>query len=190
MYKRKKKIILGLSILCLTLVLCIAGPFLARNMYIHNLITSAKPVGSYDGKFAFLEMPSSKWYVRNLNIYDTSHPIGKQQVETFSHGYNKYDMKEIMWGNQSYDLFFWTDEPAPYVFRYDANVKQWVGPLYFDISRTEELRLQGIDDVYYFEPMGTMVGSDFLPIPDVFCQIPKQTFPAALADDIEGFLSK
>ena len=85
--------------------------------------------------------------------------------------------------------FFWTDETS-YVYKYDEATKQWAGPLYFDISRTEELRRQGIDDVYYFEPMGTMVGSDFLPIPDVFCQIPKQTVPAALAHHIERFLNK
>ncbi len=189
MYNCKKKIRFALTIVCLVLVLCIVVPFLASNMYVHSLFTSAKPVESYDGSFAFLHLLTSKEHVRTVNIYNASHAFSKQRIRTFNHSYNKYDMKEIMWGSQSNDLFFWTDEGV-YAYKYDEKTKQWVGPLYFYITGTEELRLQGIDDVYYFEPMGKMVGSDFLPIPAEFCQIPRQTVPARLVNEIERVLSK
>ncbi len=189
MFNRKKKIVTGVSVVCLILLLCLIGPYLAKNMYVHWIICPQKALESYDGKFAFLKMPTTRWYVRDINVYDARPAIGKQQIETFEHSYNKYDMKEIMWGNQSYDLFFLTTE-SQYIYKYDEKEKQWIGPLYFDISATMEKRLQGIDDVYCFEPMGSMVGGNYLPLTEEFCQVSKQAIPSLIAEDNEKILRK
>lgn len=184
MYNQKKKYVFAITIVCLTICLCFVGYCLAMNMYVHSLFTSAKPVENYDGRFAFLEMPTSKFHVNTLKLYDAGHKIGKQQIQSFKHQYNAFDMKKIMWGKQSYDLFFWTDEPVPYIFRYDTDSKQWIGPLYFSISATEEKRLQGIDNVYCFEDNNALL------LRDTFYQVPKYTVPPELAEVLEKDLDK
>ena len=179
MYNTKKKYVFAITIVCLIICLCFVGYCLVTNMYVHSIFTSARPVESYDGRFAFLEMPTSKFYVNTLKLYDAGH-----KIQSFKHKYNAYDTEKIMWGIQSYDLFFLTDEPIPYLFRYDADAKQWIGPLYYSIGATEEKRLQGIDDVFCFEDHNALL------LRDTFYQVPKYTVPPALAEVLEKDLDK
>lgn len=189
MSKKAKKItfIILAVVLVLVIGIIVFLNYVFPKMFLDRLFPQEEFTESYDGKYGYLQLSSPKETICTLNLYTIESPNSSTYRQTLHTFYQNRDMRKIMWGINSYDLFFDTDE-AIYVYRYDEKTKQWIGPLYFYVTGTEELRSQGIADVYSLESTGKKVESDFLPIPVEFYQIPKQTVPAHFVEEMERCL--
>ncbi len=191
--KTKKCIFIVIAVVVVLLVgISVFLNYFFPKMYFDALFPKEELAESYDGKYGYLQLSSPKEVVCTINLYDMQAPPGSSAYkQTFLTFYRQWDMKEIMWGNQSYDLFFLADEPAPYVYKYDENTEQWVGPLYFDENETKEKRLQGDNDSYCFEASYDTNVEDF-PEYDFFQTfvIEKDTIPQNYLKDLDSYLAQ
>ena len=132
MSKKAKKIIFIIVAVVLVLVIGIIVllNYVFPKILMDHLFPKEEFTESYDGKYGYLQLSSPKGVVCTLNLYDMQAPSGGNSYkQTFHRFYKRWDMEEILWGVQSYDLFFDIPEGGSYIYKFDSENERWVGPL-------------------------------------------------------------
>ena len=146
--KSKKKKIIKAVIIALCIVVLIISALSTYVFHkIDKLMRGEELTCSYDGKYGYVELSSPENWICTLNLYDTE-PM-RSYKQTLHEFYKQWEMDDISWGTQSYDLFFDNSEIGRYVYAFLPS-GQWLGPLYFDGDATAEKRLAGDMDAYCF----------------------------------------
>lgn len=191
--KAKKRIFIAIAVVVLLIVgISVFLNYFFPRMYFDALFPKEELTESYDGKYGYLQLSSPKEVVCTINLYDMQAPPGGDSYkQTFLTFYRQWDMKEIMWGIRSYDLFFDSPENGSYIYKFNAEHEQWFGPLYFDENKTKEKRLQGDNDSYCFEASYDTNVEEF-PEYDFFQTfvIEKDTIPKNYLKDLDSYLAQ
>ncbi len=177
-------------VLAIGIIVCLNYVF--PKMLMEHLFPKEEFTESYDGKYGYLQLSSPKGVVCTINLYDRQAPPGgKAYIQTLHKFYRQWDMEEIMWGVQSYDLFFDIPEGGPYIYKFDSENERWVGPLYFDKNETKEKRLQGDNTSYCFTLDYTTNKEEF-PEYDFFQPfvIEKDTIPKRFSKKLDFYLAR
>ncbi len=187
--KNKKKTIIKVVIVAVCIAILIFAAVAVTMFYaIHEMGNGEDLTCSYDGKYGYVQLSSPKKWICTVNLYDMD-PTGgyKQTLHRF---YRQWDMDDISWGNQSYDLFFLTDEAGPYLYTYLPS-GQWLGPLYLADDATIEKQLSGDTESYCFE-VGVEAKDKAAPeygYGDIIV-IKKDTIPKSFLERIDSYIDK
>lgn len=138
----KKHISIASTIIVIVLILTfIIGVILYTHICYQKIYnTTDELISSFDGKFGYIQLSSPKKRICSINIYEIIDNNGYSDVMLRSatqEYFRDFDMKNIQWGNGSYDLYFDSADVGKYCFVYMDN--KWEGPAY----------LRNNDGVYY-----------------------------------------
>ncbi len=187
--KNKKKTIIKVVIIAVCIVVLIFSAFVVTMFYaIHEMVNGEDLTCSYDGKYGYVQLSSPKKWICTVNLYDMD-PTGghKQTLHKF---YRQWEMDDISWGIQSYDLFFNNNEVGAYLYAYLPS-EQWLGPLYLADDATIEKRLSGDMESYCFK-VGVEAKDKAAPeysYGDIIV-IKKDTIPKSFLKTIDSYIDK
>ena len=176
-------ILISIIIFC---TLCVFGIYISQQRYFENIFIEEKLTESFDNKYAYLQLSSKEKLVCTINIYEIDRSYGRQVMyrDILTDFFRDREMRNISWGENTYDLFFDSKEKGVYCYKYDND--EWIGMLYLDVAKTSGEFAKGNEDIYYFSGERKSISKKTVDNPVGFerisAQIRKENIPTYFLD--------
>ncbi len=167
-----KRIVIAISIIIvISGGLCIGYNILSR-IYFNHLFPQEKFEYSYDNKYSYLVFSSPKKTISRVAVYSDEF---LEFLDISFRGRNDGTVRKILWGINSYDLFFDHAEKGAVCYNYVDG--EWVGYMWLDVAHTKEEFDKGNKDIYFFIGEKRIKENEKVSFIPIYGQIKKKNIP-------------